>query len=114
MKLLFATLWLALLAGAYWLGAEGPSGVELAPTSIPQFEAAPDQRNPLMRSFEVSRFLRDLDARNVDAAREVVEAAGFWFDHQEHRLLMAAWVPIDSTAAVDWAFARPVFIHCHC
>jgi hypothetical protein len=107
-KRTIATLWLVSLAGAYWLGARGPTRVEPGPASIASLEAALDQRNPLSRSFEVSRFLRDLDARSVDHTREVVEAAGFWFDHQEHRLLMDAWIPIDSVAAVDWAFARPV------
>ena len=107
MKLLAVTLWLLLLAGAYWLGAQVPSGALPASTRVASFEAALDQRNPLSRSFEVSRFLRDLDAQSVDGTLEAVEAAGFWFDHQEHRLLMAAWVPIDSDAAVDWAFARP-------
>jgi hypothetical protein len=107
MKLLAATLWLALLVGAYSLGARDPSAAEPASSSIASFEAALHQRNPLSRSFEVSRFLRDLDARSVDGTLEAVEAAGFFFDHQEYRLLMAAWVPIDAVAAVDWAFARP-------
>jgi len=106
-KLLAAALWPLLLAGAYWLGAKGPSEGEPASTSIVSFEAALDQRDPLLRSFEVSRFLRDLDAEGVDATLDVVEAAGFWFDHQEHRLLMAAWVPIAPVDAVDWAFERP-------
>jgi hypothetical protein len=106
-KLLAATLWLVLLVGAYRLGMEGRSGVERASTGAASFESALDRRDPLSRSFEVSRFLRDLDAQEVDAAREIVEAEGYWFDHQEHRLLMAAWIPIDPVAAVDWAFARP-------
>ncbi len=37
---------------------------------------------------------------------DTVEAAGFWFDRQEHRLLMAAWAPIDPDEAVIWAFSR--------
>jgi hypothetical protein len=106
-KLLAVTLWLLLLTGAYWLGAQVHSGALPASTRVASFDAALEERNPLSRSFEISRFLRDLDAQSVDDTLEAVEAAGFFFDHQEHRLLMAAWVPIDSVAAIDWAFARP-------
>jgi hypothetical protein len=107
MKLLAAILWLLLLAGAYRLGAEDRPRFGRASAPAGSLEAALDHRYPLRRSFEVSRFLRGLDAQGVAGALEAVEAAGFWFDQQEHRLLMGAWVPIDSEAAVTWAFARP-------
>ena len=107
MKLLAVALWLLLLVGAYRRGAEHSSGVRPAPSGVASFESALDQRDQLARSYGVSRFLRGLDASNLDAAREVAAAAGFWFEHQDYRLLMAGWVPIDADAAVDWAFARP-------
>jgi hypothetical protein len=107
MKLLGAILWLLLLVGAYGLGAEAPARTETVSTAGTSFEAALDHRDPLSRSFGISRFLRDLDAQGIGDVVEAVEAAGYWFDQQEHRLLMAAWVPIDPDEAVVWAFSRP-------
>jgi hypothetical protein len=107
MKLLGGILWLLLLLGAYALGAGFPARTEPAVASTTSFEAALDHTNPLLRSFGISRSLRAMDAEGVDDVVAAVEAAGFWFDRQEYRLFMAAWVPIDPDEAVIWAFSRP-------
>lgn len=107
MKLLGATLWLLLLVVAYKLGVDSPARTAPVATPRTSLEAALAHRDPLSRSFGISRFLRGLDAQEIGDVVEVVEAAGFRFDRQEYRLLMAAWVPIDPDEAVLWAFSRP-------
>ena len=106
MKLLGAILWLLLVVGAYGLGAESSARTKPVVPSTTSFEAALGHSDPLSRSFEISRSRRAVDAEDVDDVVEAVEAAGYWFDRQEHRLLMAAWVPIGSDDAVTWAFSR--------
>jgi len=106
MKYLAVALWLLVLAGAYELGARGTAS-DAAPASALSLEASLAERNPLRRSFEVSRSLRELEEEGVANTLRAVEAAGFWFDAQDHQLLMFAWVPIDSTSATGWALARP-------
>lgn len=107
MKPLAATLWLLLLVVAYRLGADSPARTGPAATSRTSFEAALEHRDPLARSFGISRFLRGVDAQGIGDVVEAVEAAGHWFDRQEHRLLMAAWVLIAPDDAVFWALSRP-------
>jgi len=107
MKPLAAILWLLLLGVAYRLGADSPARAVPGASSGVSFEAALDQRDPLSRSFAISRFLRGVDAQGIGDVVEAVEEAGYWFDQQEHRLLMAAWVRIDPDEAVLWALSRP-------
>ena len=106
MKLLGAILWLLLVVGAYGLGARFPARTDPVVASTTSFEAALDHSDPLSRSFGISRSLRAVGAEGIGDVVEAVEAAGFWFDRQEHRLLMAAWVPIDPDDAVSWALSR--------
>ena len=106
MKLLGAILWLLLVVGAYRLGAESAARTKPVVTSTTSFEAALGHSDPLSRSFEISRSLRSVGVEDVGDVVEAVEAAGYWFDRQEHRLLMAAWVPIGSDDAITWAFSR--------
>ena len=106
-KLPGAILWLLLLVVAYRLGADSPARTGPVATSRTSFEAALEDRDPLSRSFGISRFLHGVDAQGIGEVIEAVEAAGFWFDRQEYRLLMAAWVSIDPDEAVIWAFSRP-------
>ena len=106
MKPLAAIVWLLLLVGAYRIGAEAPVRTESGSTPGTSFEAALDHRHPLSRSFDISRFLLGVDAQGIGDVVEAVEAAGHWFGRQEHRLLMAAWAPIDPDEAVIWAFSR--------
>jgi len=107
MKLLGATLWLLLLLAAYWIGSNAAARIGPAAASTTSFEAALDHRDPLARSFQISRFLSGVEAQGIDDVAEAVEAEGHRFDRQEHRLLMAAWVPIDPDEAALWAFSRP-------
>ena len=107
MKPLAAIVWLLLLVGAYRFGAEAPERTEPESASGTSFEAALDHRHPLSRSFDISRSLLGVDVQGIGDVVEAVEAAGHWFSRQEHRLLMAAWVPIDPEEAVIWAFSRP-------
>lgn len=105
-KVLAALLWSLALMGAYGLGARHVAS-DPGRASVRSFERAMAERDPVRRSFEISRSLRDIDAAGITDVVRAVESAGFWFDPQEHQLLMAAWVQIDQTSPVDWAFARP-------
>ena len=107
MKRLGAVLWVLALAAAYGLGARSSSSGEQASIPLASFASAIDYRSPLLHLYEISRFLRNLDPQDLPDVLAVVEAAGFWFKEQDHHLLMAAWVPIDALAAMDWARSRP-------
>ena len=106
MKFLGLALWLLALVGAYELGARSTSK-DAATAAAASIEASLDQRNPLRRSFDLSRALRGLEEQDVANVLRVVEDGGHWFNAQQHQLLMFAWVPIDADAATAWAFARP-------
>jgi hypothetical protein len=103
-KVLAAALWLLALVGAYGLGTRAGAA---ASGSAPSLEASLSERNPLRRSLEVSRSLRGLEQEDVAEVLRTVETAGFWFDAQEYRLLMSAWIPLDPASAIDWALMRP-------
>jgi hypothetical protein len=104
-KLFAVVLWLVALVGAYQLGEASSAGAKAA--TAPALAAGHSERNPLRRSFEVSRALRGLEAEEVVDVARVVENAGFWFNSQEHHLLMSAWLRVDPVSPMDWASARP-------
>jgi hypothetical protein len=97
-------VWALALVVAYGLGARVSGG---GSDSGPTLEESLAERNPFHRSFEVSRFLRGLDERNIDDVLHTVETAGFLFHAQEYLLLMTAWVPIDPNSPYQWALAQP-------
>jgi hypothetical protein len=97
-------LWALALVVAHGLGARVSGG---GSDSGPTLEASLTERNPLHRSFEVSRFLSGLAERDIDDALHTVETAGLLFDPQEYLLLMTAWVAIDPNSPYHWALAQP-------
>ena len=100
-------LWLSACSVAFAVGAWNPQTRSRPTAPEATLEEALGHRNPLVRSYELSRFFRDLDEGGIPDVLGTVEAASHWFDQQEHHLLMAAWIPLDPLAAVDWAFSRP-------
>jgi hypothetical protein len=106
LKIVAAIAWLLALAGAYNVGAHTDRGGSTW-DGLHSLQEAIRARDPIRRSFEVSRSLRGLDARHLPEAIRTVEDAHFWFDQQEYYLLMYAWVRIEPVSAIDWAFDRP-------
>jgi hypothetical protein len=108
MRSSLAALWILALAAAFTLGRLEPVGIEAdSLLSLESFREAVDQRNPLARSFAISRFLRQLDAEKIDGVVEAIEARQRWFSERDHLLLMTAWIDFDEQGAMDWAFSQP-------
>jgi hypothetical protein len=105
-KAIVAIAWLLALASAYGVGARS-DWAGSTPGELDSLREAVQARDPVRRSFDISRSLHQLDARQLPGAARIAEEAGFWFVDQEHSLLMYAWVPIDPESAIEWAWAQP-------
>jgi hypothetical protein len=106
LKMVAMIAWLLALATAYGVGAYTAWDGSMPDASHSLGEGI-EARDPIRRSMEINRSLRALDASQLPEVIRTVEQARFWFDEQDHRLLMYAWVPIDPESATDWAFTRP-------
>jgi len=102
----FALAWLLALCGSFALGFFSIDNPKLEPLPIESFREAFERPDPLLRTLEMSRFLRTLRAEDLDELIEFVESRQRWFDETDLLLLMTALVEIDESQTLDWALAQ--------
>jgi hypothetical protein len=99
-------LWVAALVAAFAVGRLGFTGSGTEERPVRSFEKILRERDSLDRSYELSRFLIDLDEADIDEVAEIVEARQYWFGEADIALLMTAWTKFDGPGAVEWALSR--------
>jgi hypothetical protein len=106
MKILWLSLWILALAGAFALGRFGSGTDASGPSSASLFQEVLDEYDPVTQAIGISSFLRRLNAENVDEVAEIIEAEKNWLSDSLLLQFMMAWTGFDDLGAVDWAFSR--------